>query len=382
GLPGGIPAGGFPDHRPGRAGPAAPAGRQGHLRSDCRDGARLHRQHRCPGGLHQLRPRLPFLDGGCDAGAARPGHPLPPHRQLLCRGNHDGHRQSGRRRTAGHPRVQRVLGHAQAASDDLAARAARIQERVLAQADLHLPRARPSAAQPHRTQGPRDAAARGSDRCIGADRPGDTMIQVPAEQERDAHRAAAAAALPTAGPVVPVYYNRRLPEAQRRQAIYDGALFVFSGLAAIRRLGDWAGELAAKAFQGVPEMLRAHRHLAVEEFVRRVSPLKSRFTNDARTKRLCQELVVEMGADPQRTYFDLPRLRVIPPASYLAAGVSYNYAPHRDTWYAHPRQLVNYWAPLHDTQASTVMTMFVDHFRRPVANTSARWDYGEWVRNA
>lgn len=208
------------------------------------------------------------------------------------------------------------------------------------------------------------------------------MIQVPAEQERDAHRAAAAAALPTAGPVVPVYYNRRLPEAQRRQAIYDGALFVFSGLAAIRRLGDWAGELAAKAFQGVPEMLRAHRHLAVEEFVRRVSPLKSRFTNDARTKRLCQELVVEMGADPQRTYFDLPRLRVIPPASYLAAGVSYNYAPHRDTWYAHPRQLVNYWAPLHDTQPSTVMTMFVDHFRRPVANTSARWDYGEWVRNA
>lgn len=184
------------------------------------------------------------------------------------------------------------------------------------------------------------------------------------------------------GNVVPVYFNRQLPEAERRARIYDGSIFVLPGLKGIRDLSDWAEELIAEAFKGTPDIHRAHLHLPVEEFVRRVSPLKSRFVNDPRTRQICQELIAEVGADPQRTYFDLPRLRVIPPANYLTAGVSYNYAPHRDTWYAHPRQLVNYWAPVYDTEVSTVMTMFVDHFRRPVDNTSVKWDYDEWVQNS
>ncbi len=116
--------------------------------------------------------------------------------------------------------------------------------------------------------------------------------------------------------------------------------------------------------------------------MRRASPLKSRFTNELRTKRLCKELIEEIGADPERTYFDLPRLRVIPPADFLTAGVSYNYAPHRDTWYAHPRQLVNIWAPVFDTESTTVMTMFIDQFQRPVQNSSANWDYDDWIKNS
>lgn len=184
------------------------------------------------------------------------------------------------------------------------------------------------------------------------------------------------------GNVVPVYFNRQLPEAERRARIYDGSIFILPGLKGIRALSDWAEELIADAFRGVPDIHRAHVHLPVEEFVRRVSPLKSRFVNDPRTRQICQELIAEVGADPGRTYFDLPRLRVIPPATYLTAGVSYNYAPHRDTWYAHPRQLVNYWAPVYDTEVSTVMTMFVDYFRSPVDNTSVKWDYDEWVQNS
>lgn len=182
--------------------------------------------------------------------------------------------------------------------------------------------------------------------------------------------------------VTPVYFNRMLGDEERRARLFDGAIFVHSGIRGIQRLAGWAQELIDEAFDGVPDLRRAHEHLAVEEFVRRTSPLKSRFVNDPRTKRLCQELIADVGADPQRTYFDLPRLRVIPPADYLNAGVSYNYAPHRDTWYAHPRQLVNFWAPIHDTEPTTVMTMFIDQFRQPVDNSSASWDYDDWIRNS
>ena len=184
------------------------------------------------------------------------------------------------------------------------------------------------------------------------------------------------------GSVTPVYFNRRLADDDRRERLFGGAIFVDGNVGAIRAMSAWAEELIAEAFHGVPDVRDAHRHLPLGDFIARASPLKSRFTNDPRTKQLCQELIAEVGADPQRTYFDLPRLRVIPPANFLSAGVSYNYAPHRDTWYAHPRQLVNYWAPVYDTEATTVMTMFVDQFRRPVANSSAQWDYDDWVRNS
>lgn len=186
----------------------------------------------------------------------------------------------------------------------------------------------------------------------------------------------------TAASVTPVYFNRLLPDDDRRSRLFGGAIFIHNGLAAIRDLADWAQELIDDAFKGVADARDAHRVLPLQEFIDRASPLKSRFINEPRTKQLCQALIAEVGADPDRTYFDLPRLRVIPPATFLNAGVSYNYAPHRDTWYAHPRQLVNFWAPVHDTESTTVMTMFVDQFRRPVQNSSGKWDYDDWVRNS
>ena len=88
-----------------------------------------------------------------------------------------------------------------------------------------------------------------------------------------------------------------------------------------------------------------------------------------------------MGCDPERTYFDLPRLRVAPPGDYLTTGVSYSYKPHRDTWYAHPTQLINYWVPVYDSEPSTVMSMFIDYFHQPIPNASGSWDYDEWVKN-
>ena len=52
------------------------------------------------------------------------------------------------------------------------------------------------------------------------------------------------------------------------------------------------------------------------------------------------------GLRPEKTYFDVPKLRVVTPASYLTAGLGYNYKPHRDTWYSAPPCQVNWWAPI------------------------------------
>ncbi len=180
----------------------------------------------------------------------------------------------------------------------------------------------------------------------------------------------------------PIYVNRRVSDDERRQRLFDGALFLYSAPEASLALVNWARELIDNAFGDLGDVRRAHQSLTVQEFVKRAAPLKSTFTNDAKTKRLCQELALAMGSDPEETYFDLPRLRVAPPGNYLTSGVSYAYKAHRDTWYAHPKQLVNYWVPVFDSEPSTVMSMYIDYFRQAVKNASDHWDYDEWVKNA
>ena len=180
--------------------------------------------------------------------------------------------------------------------------------------------------------------------------------------------------------ITPIYVNGRLADDQRRARIFDGGIFLYSAPAASLPIVEWARSLIHEAF--TEDVRRAHTKLAIEEFVKRAGPLKSKFTNDATTKRLCQELITAMGCDPEMTYFDPPRLRVAPPGGYLTTGVSYSYKPHRDTWYAHPTQLINYWVPVYDSEATTVMSMYVDFFQKPVENGSGNWDYDQWVKNS
>jgi len=176
-----------------------------------------------------------------------------------------------------------------------------------------------------------------------------------------------------------IYVNRRIDEPDRRQRLFAGDFFLYTDVAESHAIVGWAKQLIGEAFGDLDPQHAQHK-LDVEEFVKRVGPLKSRFTNDSHTKELCQALVRAMGADPDETYFDLPRLRVVPSDNYLSAGVSYAYKAHRDTWYAHPPCLVNYWVPVYDAVGDNVMSMFVRYWDRPVAN--AGFDYERWVKES
>jgi hypothetical protein len=178
--------------------------------------------------------------------------------------------------------------------------------------------------------------------------------------------------------MVTVYVDRALDEPTRRAGIYAGDIHMCTRVPQSRAIVDWARTLIGEAF-GDLDPQRAQFDLPLDDFVARVGPLKSRFTNDDRTKELVRDLVISMGHDPERTYFDLPRMRVVPSDEYLTSGVSYAYKAHRDTWYAHPRQLVNYWVPIFDCVGANVMSMWVGYWDRAVRNSSSGFDYDRWV---
>ena len=178
--------------------------------------------------------------------------------------------------------------------------------------------------------------------------------------------------------MITLYLNRRISDDARRESLFRGNFYLYTGTPGAEALADHAKALIADTF-GDADPERAQYDMSVEAFVDKVGPLKSEFTNGQRTKELCQRFAIDLGVDPETTYFDIPRLRVIPADNFLTAGVSYNYKAHRDMWYGHPQQLVNYWVPVFPVTEDNVMSMFTDYFHRAIKNGSNQYDYDEWV---
>src|SRR5690606_24166935 len=124
-----------------------------------------------------------------------------------------------------------------------------------------------------------------------------------------------------------------------------------------------------------PDPEKAQFSLDIDSFIRIVGPLKSRFTNDLTTKKLVKNILEDFGCDLDNTYFDVPRLRVVPHGDYLSSGVSYAYKAHRDTWYSSPACQVNWWMPVFDVTSSRAMSFFPEYWSRPLKNSSGGFDY-------
>jgi hypothetical protein len=111
-----------------------------------------------------------------------------------------------------------------------------------------------------------------------------------------------------------IYFDRECSDADRRTALYDGALFLYTPRASTAALCDFAREMVCDAFAPLdPEI--AHRSMPVERYAQILAELKPAFIHHPESKRLIRELLVDLGCDPERTYFDVPRLRSSTPAA-------------------------------------------------------------------
>ncbi|MBB5075455.1 hypothetical protein [Nonomuraea endophytica] len=165
----------------------------------------------------------------------------------------------------------------------------------------------------------------------------------------------------------------------RRDLIFKGEIFTFPATAASTELIAFARELIEEAFAGRnPET--AQFEMPVEEFAGLLSDLKPRFIHHRRCKEILPKIFEEMGMNLERTYYDVPRLRTSTSDHYLDSGISYAYHAHRDCWYSAPFSQVNWWIPVFEVVPENVMAFHPRYFDRPVANGSARYDYGEWNR--
>src|SRR5262245_21348325 len=118
-------------------------------------------------------------------------------------------------------------------------------------------------------------------------------------------------------------------EGALREALYAGSTLMLKPATASKMLCRFAWQMIQEAFSPLhPE--QAQNELSVTKFSEIISRLEPRFTHSAEAKQFLTELFEELGWDPAKTYFDVPKLRIATHSSYLTSGMGYAYKAHRD----------------------------------------------------
>ena len=174
-----------------------------------------------------------------------------------------------------------------------------------------------------------------------------------------------------------VYFDRQVDDGVRRRSLYEGQLFAYSARPAMRALCQHAQRMIEEAFGSLDPRV-AQFDMPVEQYVAIVAPLKPKFIHDPRTMGLLQNVLAEFSCDPQTTYIDVPRLRMVTHGGYLTSGVGYAHHPHRDTWYSAPFTQLNWWVPIYDVESESSMAFHPAYWSQAVANSSDEFNYYEW----
>ena len=174
-----------------------------------------------------------------------------------------------------------------------------------------------------------------------------------------------------------VYYDPPFSDEQRRQLLFEGQLLVYLPRKSTLAFITFARKLIEEAFAPLDPETAQHQ-LSVEQYADILLKLKPGFIHHPESKRLIQDMFVEMGCDLEKTYFDVPKMRSSTSDNYLTTGIAYAWHPHRDTWYSAPSCQVNWWIPIYDIQSDNAMAFHPQYWNRPVKNSSKGYNYYLW----
>jgi len=160
--------------------------------------------------------------------------------------------------------------------------------------------------------------------------------------------------------------------------LYQGDLHMLTGNPILGDLKNYAIECVEKFSDGV-DIECIHQHLDKEKFVEYVLEVKRLFTNSNVAHQLVSTFIKNLGLSASDCIYHAPRIRVIPPSSYLNAGVSYNYKAHRDTWYGGVNCQINAWMPVNNLTECQGMWLAPSYFQSKVPNSSDLYSVKNWM---
>ena len=178
-----------------------------------------------------------------------------------------------------------------------------------------------------------------------------------------------------------LYFDADHSDAERRKNLYAGQLYVASASPNAKKLIEHAQQMIEEAFAPHTPST-AQDHMEVEEYAAVLTDLKPAFIHHPKSKEFVAGLLTDLGADPEKTYFDVPRMRTATSNDYLTTGIAYAFHPHRDTWYSAPQAQLNWWLPIYPVESGNVMAFHSHHWDNPIKNSSRDYNYYEWNRTS
>ncbi len=162
----------------------------------------------------------------------------------------------------------------------------------------------------------------------------------------------------------------------RGERIFRGELIVFRSVTAVSDLIAHADAMIHAAF-APHDPLTAHTALKPAVYTETAETLIGDFEKDADVRALYRAALAAAGVDPGRVYWDRLRLRIQPPGESHMSRRVMNLPPHRDSWGSNVLAQINWWAPIYPLTARRTLVIYPAHWDKPIANTSAEWDYHE-----
>ena len=162
--------------------------------------------------------------------------------------------------------------------------------------------------------------------------------------------------------------------------VYAGSLRLLPPIAESVELGNFAKKIVEEAFEALIEEIDSSHLRSVELFIKNATHCKSTFTNSKTTEDLLRSLISKRYPKVKQgdLLFDVPRLRIIPNSDIFSSGISYNYLPHRDTWYGAGHNQVNHWMALSNVTPNSTFYMAPSFFEAQISNSSSEFDLDTW----
>ena len=162
-----------------------------------------------------------------------------------------------------------------------------------------------------------------------------------------------------------------IDEAILGDLIFGGQVLVFPGLAPML-------ELCRLTRQAIRQELATHHPVKAHEihrrtaFLQRVQALQTRLKSDNKPLERFADALSLIGLDLGQTFWDRLLFRVVPlRGSHWGACASVGV--HRDTWGSNIHQQINWWAPIYPVARNRTIRFYLDHWDRPLKNTTATW---------
>jgi len=160
--------------------------------------------------------------------------------------------------------------------------------------------------------------------------------------------------------------------------VYSGNILLLSPTENSLKLVDRAKECLLTTFGGFPSVCDEDH--AILDFINKAVIAKNEFTNSNKTKEIIEDLIYVRYANYVNydLLYDVPRLRIIPKSTIIKTGISYNYLPHRDTWYGGSQDQINHWISVENVSKNSTFFIAPSYFNREVKNNSEIFDLDTW----